>query len=76
MPLVILKIQKLFDRVIVRRHRREFKQLLNPGAYDFRMILQAVSGVYSPFQLVYLPFQSGVRLLRKASIPSRKSSLI
>ena len=29
---------------------------------------------YCPFD--YLPFQFGVRLLRKASMPSRKSSLI
>ena len=28
------------------------------------------------YDTLYLPFQFGVRLLRKASIPSRKSSLI
>jgi hypothetical protein len=36
---------------------------------DFRLRSQNVSGAYLPFQL-------GVRLLRNASIPSRKSSLI
>jgi hypothetical protein len=37
--------------------------------HDFRLRAQNVSGAYLPFQL-------GVRLLRNASIPSRKSSLI
>jgi hypothetical protein len=37
--------------------------------HDFRLRSQNVSGAYLPFQL-------GVRLLRNASIPSRKSSLI
>ena len=37
--------------------------------HDFRQRSQNVSGAYLPFQL-------GVRLLRNASIPSRKSSLI
>ncbi len=69
MSLFIPKIPEFARGAIVRRCDREFKQVFNPGAYDFRMRLQAVSGVY-------LPFQFGVRLLRKASIPSRKSSLI
>ena len=69
MSLIIRNIPELACRIIVRRYDREFKQVLNPRAYDFRMRLQAVSGVY-------LPFQFGVRLLRKASMPSRKSSLM
>jgi hypothetical protein len=69
MSLFIPEIPELFWSVIVRRYDRELRQLFNPGAYDFRMRCQAISAAYLPFQL-------GVRLLRKASIPSRKSSLI
>jgi hypothetical protein len=49
--------------------RRRVQATIEPGAYDFRMWSQALGRAYLPFQL-------GVRLLRKASIPSRKSSLI
>src|SRR5712671_9761 len=53
----------------VAASRRRVQATVEPGAYDFRMRLQAIGRTYLPFQL-------GVRLLRKASIPSRKSSLI
>jgi hypothetical protein len=69
MPLYIRGIPERFGGVIVLLYNPEFKQVLNPSAYPFRMSSQAVSRIYLPFQL-------GVRLLRKASIPSRKSSLI
>jgi hypothetical protein len=69
MSLYIRGIPELFCSLVLLHYVSEFKQVLNPRAYDFRMRSQAVSRIYLPFQL-------GVRLLRKASIPSRKSSLM
>jgi hypothetical protein len=67
--LFFLKITELAGCLIVRDYDTEFKQLMNSAHVNFRIRSQSVSGFY-------LPFQFGVRLLRKASIPSRKSSLI
>jgi hypothetical protein len=69
MSLFIRKIPESFGSLVLLHYDSEFKQVLNSVADDFRMRSQAISGIYLPFQL-------GVRLLRKASIPSRKSSLI
>jgi hypothetical protein len=79
----LAKADRLLD-AIVRGNQRQFKPEHAGVAYDFRMRQthrlrggkESESGIDPKKRVVYLPFQFGVRLLRKASIPSRKSSLI
>jgi hypothetical protein len=56
-------------RVIARKFKHGAKQQDMTFAWGRRELASVVNESY-------LPFQFGVRLLRKASIPSRKSSLI
>ena len=54
----------------------EFKPKHDPDVYDFRMRMRRSSTPRDDPRLTYLPFQFGLRLLRNASMPSRKSSLM